>query len=90
MPSIITLLISPIYLYFMYRYKDGKEVHADAHIKITRDSHRTESYSMTLNLVKAADTGEYEVKASNTMGTVSSKTYVHVYSKYRIDIMDKK
>lgn len=63
-------------------FKDGKEVSTDAHIKITRDSHRIETYSMTLNLVKANDSGEYEVRASNTMGTVSSKTVVHVYSEY--------
>lgn len=63
-------------------FKDGKEVSTDAHIKITRDSHRIETYSMSLNLVKASDSGEYEVKATNTMGTVSSKTIVHVYSEY--------
>jgi len=37
---------------------------------------------MSLDLVKSSDTGEYEVKASNTMGTVSTKTFVHVFSEY--------
>lgn len=63
------------------RYKDGKEVKADANIKITRDIHRSESYSLFLNIVKGSDSGDYEVKVVNTMGSVTSKSRVIVQGK---------
>ncbi|XP_073994368.1 obscurin isoform X8 [Rhodnius prolixus] len=59
-------------------YKDGEEVHEDAHIKISRDSHRVENYELTVNLVKAEDSGEYEVRAKNENGTAVTKTTVIV------------
>lgn len=61
--------------------KDGQEVRTDARIKISRDSQRLETYNLTLNLVKEADSGEYEVRATNNLGTVSSKSKVIVTSK---------
>lgn len=65
-------------------FKDGQEVDAsaDARIKITRDSQRKESYDLTLNLLKGADGGVYEVQAENEMGLVSCKSKVIVLSKY--------
>lgn len=63
-------------------YKDGQELRADARLKISRDSHRVENYNLTLNLVKESDSGEYEIKASNNLGAVSSKSKVLVTSKW--------
>lgn len=63
-------------------FKDGKEVSADARIKITRDSQRKENYDLTLNLLKGSDGGTYEVRAKNEMGTVTSKSKVIVLSEY--------
>lgn len=63
-------------------FKNGQEVRADARLKISRDNYRTESYSLTLNLVKESDSGEYEIKASNDLGTVTSKSKVIVTSKW--------
>lgn len=61
--------------------KDGVEVRTDARVKIARDSVRTESYSLTLNLVKREDAGVYEVRASNELGTATSRSIVIVNSK---------
>lgn len=66
-----------------FRYKNGKEVTADARLKIFRDSKRSESYWMTLNLVKEQDAGEYEVRATNILGSVESKSIVTVISEYQ-------
>ncbi|XP_055686187.1 obscurin isoform X7 [Lutzomyia longipalpis] len=59
-------------------YKDGQEVRADARIKISRDTQRLESYWLTLNLVKEQDAGEYEVKVSNPLGIVETRSQVTV------------
>ncbi|XP_029048165.2 obscurin-like isoform X4 [Osmia bicornis bicornis] len=59
-------------------FKDGKEVSADARIKITRDSKRRESYDLTVTLVKGSDGGVYEVRAENELGYVTSKSKVIV------------
>ena len=61
--------------------KDGQEVHSDTRIKITRDSHRSETYSLTLNIVKGSDSGDYEIKATNFLGTSTSKSRVVVQSE---------
>lgn len=62
-------------------YKDGQEVRADARIKIQRDSQRLETYNLTLNLIKREESGLYEVKASNILGTASTKSQVTVLSE---------
>ncbi|XP_044021283.1 obscurin isoform X3 [Aphidius gifuensis] len=64
-------------------FKDGQEVDVttDARVKITRDSQRQESYDLTLNLLKGADGGIYEVQAENEMGLVSCKSKVIVLTK---------
>lgn len=67
---------------YVHRYKDGQEVRADARLIIKKDSTRVETYSLTLNLVKGTDSGDYEIKASNFMGTASSKSRVIVQSEY--------
>ncbi|XP_052132282.1 obscurin-like, partial [Frankliniella occidentalis] len=61
-------------------YKDGQKLsaQANANIKITRDKTRQESYSMTLDLCKYQDTGEYECRVSNEQGTTSTKCKVVV------------
>ncbi|XP_023945007.2 obscurin isoform X5 [Bicyclus anynana] len=62
-------------------YKDGKEVTTDARIKIERDTKRLENYHLTVTLVKEEDGGEYEVRAENEMGSVSSRSTVTVHSR---------
>ncbi len=66
----------------IFRYKDGQEVQTNARIKITRDCARSETYNLTLNLIKRDEAGDYEIKASNTMGTASAKSHVTVISEY--------
>ena len=66
----------------MCRFKDGQEVTADAHIKITRDSQSLEEYSLTVTIVKGPDAGDYEVRAENFLGTASTKSAVKVNSEY--------
>ncbi|XP_045498877.1 obscurin isoform X7 [Colias croceus] len=61
-------------------YKDGKEVTTDARIKIERDTQRLENYNLTVTLIKEEDGGEYEVRAENEMGSVSSKSTVTVHT----------
>lgn len=63
-------------------FKDGKEVTTDARIRIERDTQRLENYNLTVTLVKEEDGGEYEVRAENEMGSVSSRSTVTVHSKY--------
>ncbi|KYN01946.1 Muscle M-line assembly protein unc-89 [Cyphomyrmex costatus] len=62
-------------------YKDGEEVTADARIKITRDSQRSESYDLTVTLLKGSDGGLYEVRAENELGYVTSKSKVIVLTE---------
>jgi len=62
-------------------YKDGKELRSDAHIKISKDKKRVENYSLTVNLVKVEDGGEYEVRATNEMGTAVTKSIVNILGK---------
>ncbi|XP_060852356.1 obscurin isoform X8 [Rhopalosiphum padi] len=59
-------------------FKDGKEVRSDAHIKISKDKKRVENFSLTVNLVKVEDGGEYEVRATNEMGTAVTKSIVNI------------
>lgn len=63
-------------------FRDGQEVRSDARIKIQRDSQRSETYNLTLNLIKREEAGLYEMKASNTLGTAVCKSIVTVNSKY--------
>ena len=65
-------------------FKDGEEVTSDTRVKITRDSQRLENYDLTLTLLKGTDGGVYEVRASNDLGFVSSKSKIIVLSKYRL------
>ncbi|KAF9803386.1 hypothetical protein SFRURICE_007232 [Spodoptera frugiperda] len=62
-------------------YKDGKEVNTDARIKIERDTKRLENYHLSVTLVKEEDGGEYEVRAENEFGSVSSKSTVTVHTR---------
>lgn len=66
-------------------YKDGKEIpvdaSAEAHIRITRDSKRKETYNLSVTLVKGSDGGNYEVRAKNDLGMITSKSKVVVLSK---------
>ncbi|KAI5693209.1 hypothetical protein M8J75_011082 [Diaphorina citri] len=61
-------------------YRNGQEITADANIKITRDSKRIEDYHLTVTLVKPEDGGEYEVRASNEVGSAVTKSRVLVHS----------
>lgn len=62
--------------------RNGKEVSADARIKISRDKKRHETYNLDVDLIKYEEGGEYEVIVTNALGTVSSKSHVTVHSKY--------
>lgn len=70
--------------------KDGQEVHADTRIKIVRDSHRSETYCLTLNMVKGSDSGDYEIKATNFLGTSTSRSRVVVQSKFKFELITLK
>ncbi|XP_022821456.1 obscurin isoform X5 [Spodoptera litura] len=61
-------------------FKDGKEVNTDARIKIERDTKRLENYHLSVTLVKEEDGGDYEVRAENEFGSVSSKSTVTVHT----------
>lgn len=61
--------------------RNGREVSADARIKISRDTKRQESFNLTVDLIKYEEQGEFEVIVSNYLGTVSSKSFVTVQSK---------
>lgn len=63
-------------------YRDGQEVRSDARIKIQRDSQRSETYNLTLNMIKRDEAGLYEMKATNTLGTAVCKSVVTVNSKF--------
>lgn len=42
---------------------------------------------MSFTLIKGSDSGEYEVRAENTMGSASTKSTVKVNSKYTIHFL---
>ncbi|KAG8233550.1 hypothetical protein J437_LFUL013762, partial [Ladona fulva] len=58
-------------------YKDGEEIKVDARISIKRQG--SESYSLSFDVVKKEDTGEYEVRAKNNMGEASTHSKLHVH-----------
>lgn len=63
----------------MYRYRNGQEVTGDSRITISRDKKRVEEYNLSVTLTKSEDGGEYEVRATNEMGTSVTKSYVTVH-----------
>lgn len=78
------------YIIFIYfnnnRYKDGKEINADARVKISRDSYRTEDYSLSLTICQPKDAGTYEVRALNSIGESQSQCKVLILSKYKSNV----
>lgn len=80
--NILANILCSTYVSPNLRYKDGQEVRTDARLKIMRDKHRSETYSLTLNLVKPTDAGDYEVRATNKLGTSTSLSHVTVLSKF--------
>ncbi|XP_062553320.1 obscurin isoform X6 [Armigeres subalbatus] len=72
-------------------YKNGQQVQTDARLTIKRDSQRVENYTLSLTMVRGADSGDYEVRAVNSLGTISSKSRVVVQTSPEIlktDIAD--
>ncbi|XP_017774924.1 PREDICTED: muscle M-line assembly protein unc-89 isoform X2 [Nicrophorus vespilloides] len=69
--------------------RNGKEVSADARIKITRDTKRFENYHLSVNLIKYEEQGEYEIQVTNTLGTVSSKSNVTVHKVSHTDAIEE-
>lgn len=65
-------------------FRDGQEVRSDARIKIQRDNLRSETYNLTLNMIKRDEAGVYEMKASNPLGTAVTKSVVTVNSEYNV------
>ncbi|XP_052566288.1 obscurin isoform X5 [Culex pipiens pallens] len=59
-------------------FKNGQPVQTDARLTIKRDSQRVENYTLSLTMVRGADSGDYEVRAVNAMGTATSKSRVVV------------
>ncbi|XP_020716206.1 obscurin isoform X3 [Ceratitis capitata] len=62
-------------------YKDGKEINADARVKISRDSYRTEDYSLSLTICQPKDAGTYEVRALNSIGESQSQCKVLILNE---------
>ncbi|KAG5881050.1 hypothetical protein JTB14_033964 [Gonioctena quinquepunctata] len=69
--------------------RNGREVSADARIKISRDTQRNETYNLDVRLIKYEEQGEYEVIVTNTLGTVSSKSYVTVHKVTHTDAVEE-
>ncbi|XP_055610566.1 obscurin isoform X4 [Uranotaenia lowii] len=72
-------------------YKNGQPVQTDARLTIKRDSQRVENYTLTLTMVRGTDSGDYEVRAVNSLGTASSKSRVVVQTSpeiFKTDIAD--
>ncbi|XP_018567720.1 obscurin isoform X4 [Anoplophora glabripennis] len=69
--------------------RNGREVSADARIKISKDKHRDETYNLAVDLIKYEEQGEYEVIVTNCMGTVSSKSIVTVQKVTHTDAIEE-
>ncbi|VEN40598.1 unnamed protein product [Callosobruchus maculatus] len=69
--------------------RNGREVSADARIKISRDTKRHETYNLAVNLIKYEEQGEYEVVVTNSLGTVSSKSFVTVHKVTHTDAIEE-
>uniref|UniRef100_A0A182K3G5 Obscurin n=1 Tax=Anopheles christyi TaxID=43041 RepID=A0A182K3G5_9DIPT len=59
-------------------FKNGQPIQTDARLTIKRDSQRVENYTLSLTMVRGADSGDYEVRAVNSMGTATTKGRVVV------------
>ncbi|CAH0545686.1 unnamed protein product [Brassicogethes aeneus] len=69
--------------------RNGREVSADARIKISRDTQRQETYNLAVNLIKYEEQGEYEVIVTNQLGTVSCKSFVTVHKVTHTDAIEE-
>ncbi|XP_057667146.1 obscurin isoform X12 [Diorhabda carinulata] len=69
--------------------RNGREVSADARIKITRDTQRHETFNLAVNLIKYEEQGEYEVIVTNSLGTVRSKSIVTVQKITHTDAIEE-
>ncbi|XP_050073153.1 obscurin isoform X1 [Anopheles maculipalpis] len=63
-------------------FKNGQPIQTDARLTIKRDSQRVENYTLSLTMVRGADSGDYEVRAVNSMGTATTKGRVVVQTVY--------
>ncbi|XP_036332219.1 obscurin [Rhagoletis pomonella] len=73
-------------------FKDGQEIEADARVKISRDSYRSEDYFLSLTICQPKDAGTYEVKALNSIGESQSQCKVLILTIPEIqhaDILEK-
>ncbi|XP_069964240.1 obscurin isoform X3 [Bactrocera oleae] len=64
-------------------FKNGQQISADACVKISRDSYRTEDYSLSLTICKPTDAGTYEVRALNAIGESQSQCKVIVLNELK-------
>ncbi|CAG9815908.1 unnamed protein product, partial [Phaedon cochleariae] len=69
--------------------RNGREVSADARIRISRDTQRHETYNLAVDLIKYEEQGEYEVIVTNCLGTVSSKSFVTVHKVTHSDAIEE-
>lgn len=59
-------------------------------LKSNRKLHRLENYHLTVTLVKEEDGGDYEVRAENEFGSVSSKSTVTIHSEYSFGKLERR
>ncbi|KAF7281172.1 hypothetical protein GWI33_005044 [Rhynchophorus ferrugineus] len=69
--------------------RNGREVSTDARIKISRDKKRYETLHLAVDLIKYEEQGEYEVVVTNSLGTVSSKSFVTVHKVTHTDAIEE-
>ncbi|CAH1180870.1 unnamed protein product [Phyllotreta striolata] len=69
--------------------RNGREVSADARIKISKDTQRHETFNLAVNLIKYEEQGEYEVIVTNSLGTVTSKSIVTVQKVTHTDAIEE-
>ncbi|XP_046395310.1 obscurin isoform X4 [Ischnura elegans] len=58
-------------------FKDNEEIKVDTRIHIKREG-SSDKYNLTFDIVKKSDSGEYEVRAKNNMGEVSTRSKLSV------------
>ncbi|XP_046395304.1 obscurin isoform X3 [Ischnura elegans] len=70
-------------------FKDNEEIKVDTRIHIKREG-SSDKYNLTFDIVKKSDSGEYEVRAKNNMGEVSTRSKLSVNSSTQTDDLEDK
>ena len=64
-------------------FKGGSEITKDPRVKTYKDPNGFDC--LTINSASRGMAGEYEIKATNDMGTAACKCNIKVNSKYKVD-----